>query len=747
MPLTNSPNLLIVDDNKENLAFLRSIMRNMKVNLIQALSGPEALEKIQGIELALAIIDVQMPGMNGYELAKKINTERADAKVPIIFLTASYLDDLAVLTGYNSGAVDYIIKPVKSHILLSKINVFLDLFIQKQTVIQNITERKQVEEKIKQLNKELEDRVIDRTAGLVEANTAIKQIKKNYETFFNSIDDFVFVIDVYGNIIHTNSTVIKRLGYTSKELIGKSILMVHPSECRDEAGRIVCKILSEEKKACSVPLITKSGIHILAETKTSHGIWNGEPVIFSVTKDISKIKLSEEKFSKAFHINPLACSLSNLDDHRYVEVNEAFYTLFGFDISEVLGNTAIDLGIMTTETRNAIIHKADYEGKIRNIEADLKAKSGEIKHVTVSSENIKVQDKNYRFTVVHDFTKHKLAEKALKESEAMLKKAQQIAHIGSWELDERTQELHWSDETFRMFGYTPCAVKPTMELFMQRIHPESLNILLESITASRKAQKPYSVEHQIFLPDGQLRFVHEQAEIILNDEGKPEKWIGTVQDITEKKQIQKNIVKAIIETEEKERAYFAKELHDGLGPLLSTIKLYLQWSERPKSSKSQKESIQKAEEVLEGALTTVKEISNKLSPHLLRNYGLSSAIKSFIDQLGESCTIRIAFQSNTIRRFGLEIESLVYRTITECINNTIKHAKAHTITIMVNDAGSHLNIGYSDDGIGFDINKILSNKKGLGLFNLQNRIETVGGSIKMFSEPGLGVDYQIKINL
>jgi signal transduction histidine kinase len=126
---------------------------------------------------------------------------------------------------------------------------------------------------------------------------------------------------------------------------------------------------------------------------------------------------------------------------------------------------------------------------------------------------------------------------------------------------------------------------------------------------------------------------------------------------------------------------------------------------------------------------------------------LSSAIKSFIDQLGESCTIRIAFQSNTIRRFGLEIESLVYRTITECINNTIKHAKAHTITIMVNDAGSHLNIGYSDDGIGFDINKILSNKKGLGLFNLQNRIETVGGSIKMFSEPGLGVDYQIKINL
>jgi PAS domain S-box-containing protein len=365
----------------------------------------------------------------------------------------------------------------------------------------------------------------------------------------------------------------------------------------------------------------------------------------------------------------------------------------------------------------------------------------------MSSENIKVQDKNYRFTVVHDITKRKLAEKALKKSEAMLNKAQQIAHIGSWELDERTQELHWSDETFRMFGYTPNAVKPTMELFMNCIHPESMNILLESITAARNNQKSYSVEHQIIRPDGQIRFVHEQAEIIFDDEGKPEKWIGTVQDITENKQIQKNIIKAIVETEEKERAYFSKELHDGLGPLLSTIKLYLQWSERPDSIKSQKESIQKAEEVLEGALTTIKEISNKLSPHLLKNYGLTSAIQSFVDHLAEFYPIRIAFHSNITRRLSLEIESTAYRAVTECINNTIKHSKANEISIMLNDSGSLLSIHYSDDGIGFDIRKMLTEKKGLGLYNLQNRVETVGGIIKMFSELEKGVDYQIMINV
>ncbi|MFA5971112.1 MAG: response regulator [Lentimicrobiaceae bacterium] len=192
MQSTNLPNLLIVDDNKENLAFLRSVLRKTHVNLFEALSGSEAMKKTHGVELALAIIDIQMPGMDGYELAIKINNERVGAKVPIIFLTASYFNEMDVFTGYNSGAVDYLFKPVTTHILLSKINVFLDLYIQKQTVIQNITERMQAEEKLKLLNEELEDRVNKRTAELVKSNNAIQQIRKNYQTFFNSINDFIF---------------------------------------------------------------------------------------------------------------------------------------------------------------------------------------------------------------------------------------------------------------------------------------------------------------------------------------------------------------------------------------------------------------------------------------------------------------------------------------------------------------------------------------------------------------------------
>jgi signal transduction histidine kinase len=237
------------------------------------------------------------------------------------------------------------------------------------------------------------------------------------------------------------------------------------------------------------------------------------------------------------------------------------------------------------------------------------------------------------------------------------------------------------------------------------------------------------------------------VEFLFNFVASESEIYGVVHDITEKKHIQTNIVKAIILTEENERAHFSKELHDGLGPLLSTIKLYLQWSERPKSNKSRDEIIHKAEDILEEALTTVKEISNKISPHLLTNYGLTSAIQNFVGKLEETSTIRIVFESNVSRRLDNEIEASFYRAVIECINNTIKHAGAGTIHILLYDTGTQLQLQYRDDGTGFNLEQTLSQKKGLGLFNLQNRIETIGGKINMISSPGSGVNYQIVVNL
>ncbi len=271
------------------------------------------------------------------------------------------------------------------------------------------------------------------------ADDLLQQTRNNYETFFDTIDEFLFVLDELGNIIHTNSTVIDRLGYTREELAGLSVLMVHPSERRDEAARIVGEMLNGVSTFCPVPIVTKSGVQIPVETRVSHGVWDGKPAIFGVTKDISKVRLSEEKFSKLFHLNPSACGLSDLDTRQYIEVNEAFSALLGFDKNEVIGKTATDLGIMTPETKNEILLKADCNGNVTNAEADLIAKNGDIKQALISAENIYVQDKKYRFTVVHDITARRQIENQLKESEYLQRSLLENVAVGIMIIDPKTR--------------------------------------------------------------------------------------------------------------------------------------------------------------------------------------------------------------------------------------------------------------------------------------------------------------------
>jgi PAS domain S-box-containing protein len=247
-----------------------------------------------------------------------------------------------------------------------------------------------------------------------QAEDLLQQTRHNFETFFNTIDEFLFVLDEQGNIIQTNSAVIDRLGYTREELIGISILMVHPTERRDEAAQFIGEILSGVSEFCPIPIETKSGVQIPVETRVFQGVWDGKPTLFGVSKDISQIRLSEEKFSKLFHLNPSACSLSDLATRQYIEVNEAFYNMLGFDKIEVIGKTATDLNIFTQEKINAILMKADSNGNVTNAEAELMTKNGDIKQVLISAENTHVQDKEYRLTVIHDITARKKAEDEIK---------------------------------------------------------------------------------------------------------------------------------------------------------------------------------------------------------------------------------------------------------------------------------------------------------------------------------------------
>lgn len=148
--------MLIVDDSTINLTMLQAIFKKLSVCILSASSGEEALKLSEDKELALAVIDVRMPGMDGYELAVQLNSQRGEDKIPVIFLTANYPSDNDVFKGYESGAVDYIIKPFITGILLSKVKVFLTLYQQKQRISQTASELRESLTRLQQLSKHLE---------------------------------------------------------------------------------------------------------------------------------------------------------------------------------------------------------------------------------------------------------------------------------------------------------------------------------------------------------------------------------------------------------------------------------------------------------------------------------------------------------------------------------------------------------------------------------------------------------------
>ncbi|MCC2657365.1 MAG: diguanylate cyclase protein [Panacagrimonas sp.] len=126
--LAELPKILVVDDTPANLVAMRRLLRNSGARVIEAASGNEALAACLDHEFALILLDVQMPDIDGFEVAALLSEETRTRDTPIIFVTAAYGDDLNRLKGYKHGAVDYIAKPVNDVVLLSKVRVFLELY-------------------------------------------------------------------------------------------------------------------------------------------------------------------------------------------------------------------------------------------------------------------------------------------------------------------------------------------------------------------------------------------------------------------------------------------------------------------------------------------------------------------------------------------------------------------------------------------------------------------------------------------
>lgn len=224
------------------------------------------------------------------------------------------------------------------------------------------------------------------------------------------------------------------------------------------------------------------------------------------------------------------------------------------------------------------------------------------------------------------------------------------------------------------------------------------------------------------------------------------KIIGTIRDISKRKKLEEQLMHAVINTEEKERTRFSQELHDGMGPVLASIKLYINLLARSKTEEEKNRANMKALELLDDAVSGIRTIANNLTPSILKDFGLVEAIESFCQNIAASNALEINVTYKENYRLDETKETVLYRVIQELVHNTLKHAGATAINIDLSFESSSLCINYSDNGVGMDLDdKMQHTKGGMGIRNIMSKLSSVKADFKIKTNLGNGFSAHISL--
>lgn len=211
-------NILLVDDNPDNLLALEAVLDNKSYQLVKCLSGEEALRSLLKNEYAVIVLDVQMPGMDGFETARLIKSREKTKEIPIIFVSATRNESEHFYTGYSVGAIDYMIKPFNPQILRTKIEGFVSMYVSNKKLQLQTELLHQKTRELEKMNKELL-----RTAYKLSKTEAQARIVRE-----TSIDTMI-TFDRNGTILMANPALERMFGYREEEVAGKAMSLLIPA--------------------------------------------------------------------------------------------------------------------------------------------------------------------------------------------------------------------------------------------------------------------------------------------------------------------------------------------------------------------------------------------------------------------------------------------------------------------------------------------------------------------------------------
>lgn len=449
-------------------------------------------------------------------------------------------------------------------------------------------------------------------------------------------------------------------------------------------------------------------------------------VTSTIRASLSSALHSEQSYRQLFDYSAIGTAQVALDG-SLIRINSKLCEITGYSEAELAHMTIYELTHPDDREAERLRYERLQSGATATFSREKRyiRKDGTMATVHVTSTPL--QDKRGRVTsvisTVLDMTEQRAAQAASERSESILNQAGKMARLGAWQIDFVKQDdvnanpLTWSDEVYRIFGYEPGGVTVTNELFFERVHPDDRAKIADAVGQAIKERRSYSVEHRIVRVDGAERVVLEHGEISFDAQGRPMRIVGAVQDITESKRIEAELVSARVAADSANRAkdeflsILSHELRTPLTAMLGWVKLLRSGRADASDVERGLEVIERNTEaqgrLIEDLLDVSRAITGKivldLKPIKLADI-VDGALDAFRPQLEtKSLAVERAFQDH---------DAVVYadpdrlrQVISNLMINAIKFsAPGGIISVSLYREAGMARIEIADDGVGIEPN-------------------------------------------
>jgi len=374
-------------------------------------------------------------------------------------------------------------------------------------------------------------------AALGRSRSALNESESRFSQIFHSSPDAMCILRLRdGVLVEANQAMLEATGYTAAELVGKKRLAL--IQDRHQRRQIFDQVRQHRVINHEVSYYTKGGELRTCLLSAEQIQFGEEPYLLFIGRDISdrkqiELQLRQSEATNRALIQAIPDLLIHMHrDGTYLKVVKSDRVALLKPELLMRGSNIYDiLPVNLADERMGHIQRALDTGEAQTYEYQIEV-NGQIYD---EEARIAVLGPDEVLLIIRDIGDRKRPERALRQSKAALQEAQKLAHLGSWSLDPVTEKIHWSEETFRIFGRDPAQGEPSVAELVGLIHPEDRDRHQRVVSRASMLGIPYKLEMRVLQPSGAIRYVAVQSEVRKDSQGRVAQLYGTVMDITQRR--------------------------------------------------------------------------------------------------------------------------------------------------------------------------------------------------------------------